>query len=324
MPSYTAPVSRSIQRMKELLFQPFDFEKWLVLGFTAWLAGILDGGGTSGSSNVSGPIFPGSEEGEASWPESREELFEKMRPALEQFQENLHWILPLTIAVTLLLVALGLVLLWISSRAKFMFLDNVVHNRAWVERPWRAFRAQGNSLFVWRLWFGILTSVIFLLWSVASGWLLVFRLDPTQPDAVWWWSLGGVVMVATGFGLLLAYILMLLEDVVIPIMYRERTGTSPAWSRALSLHWSSFPALPLFFLWKILLGFGASLIILTVVLGTCCIAGFILAIPYLGAVLLLPVTVFFRALGPEFIQQFGAGYQIWDGPAPPPPPPAGP
>jgi len=36
----------------------------------------------------------------------------------------------------------------LRSRGKFMFLDNVVHDRAEVSQPWQDFRRLGNSLFL--------------------------------------------------------------------------------------------------------------------------------------------------------------------------------
>ena len=49
-----------------------------------------------------------------------------------------------------------------------------------------------------------------------------------------------------------------------------------------------------------------------------------MALPYIGAVLILPVTTFFRLLGPEFLRQFGEDYDIFPKPPAPPAPVAGP
>ena len=42
-----------------------------------------------------------------------------------------------------------------------MFLDNVVHDRVEIARPWREYQKEGNSLFVWRLLFGLFTFAVF-------------------------------------------------------------------------------------------------------------------------------------------------------------------
>jgi len=43
--AFFEPLNRAWERMKHILFQPFDLAKWLVLGFSAWLAGLADGAG---------------------------------------------------------------------------------------------------------------------------------------------------------------------------------------------------------------------------------------------------------------------------------------
>ena len=43
---------------------------------------------------------------------------------------------------------------------------------------------------------------------------------------------------------------------------------------------------------------------------TCCIGWLLLAIPYIGAVVMLPIYVTFRSLDLEFLGQFGAEYTL--------------
>ena len=40
--AYFAPFARSWNRMIKMLFKPFQINKWFALGFTAFLAGLLD------------------------------------------------------------------------------------------------------------------------------------------------------------------------------------------------------------------------------------------------------------------------------------------
>ncbi len=44
---------------------------------------------------------------------------------------------------------------------------------------------------------------------------------------------------------------------------------------------------------------------------TCCIGFMFLLIPYIGSVILLPVSVMFRAFSLEFLQQFGETFKIF-------------
>jgi hypothetical protein len=39
--AYFEPLSRAWQRMKQALFNPFNLNKWFIIGFNAFLAGLL-------------------------------------------------------------------------------------------------------------------------------------------------------------------------------------------------------------------------------------------------------------------------------------------
>lgn len=54
-------------------------------------------------------------------------------------------------------------------------------------------------------------------------------------------------------------------------------------------------------------------VISVIVLGlaTCCIGFLFLIIPYIGSVIMLPVSVTFRAFSVEFLEQFGGEYKIF-------------
>ena len=105
-------------------------------------------------------------------------------------------------------------------------------------------------------------------------------------------------------------------------MYRDDVGVLVAWKRFLAL----FGRQPLPFL---VYGF-YSLVLLTLALavvfmfgvGTLTIGFFLLATPYIGSVVLLPLEVTARALGPEFLAQFGREYAALGAPVAPMAPPA--
>ena len=199
-----------------------------------------------------------------------------------------------------------------------MFLDNVVHNRAKVALPWREYRAEGNSLFRWVICFHFISGAILLALLAGTGYSLFFKFSAAETFTA---SMVGIAVSAgVGFGILLliiGYIWTLLVHFVVPQMYQHRITASEAWQKILQLQRERAGALMVFFLLNILLGLLSGLIVLALALGTCCLALIPLAIPYLGAVLLLPITVFFCALGPEFARQFGREFDIWSESAPP-------
>ena len=289
--------------MKQILFNPFDIGKWFVIGFTAWLATLASGasqgtGGTGGAGDTDDP-----------------QIQEGLSEAKDWVMENLEWIVGVGVIVASIIVVVMIVLTWVQSRGKFMLLDNVVNNRALVGQPWKEFRSEGNSLFLWSLAFSLIAFFVFGGAIGGLGWLIYLQLDAN--DFVWTGPLIGYGAGFVGFVFLLgvgfAYIARLLEDFVVPLMYQRRLKTIDAWRVFLSLHSQNVGSFIAYFLWMMLLGFAWSIVIFAFVLLTCCIGGILLAIPYLGTVLLLPMLVFLRALGPTFLGQFGDDFNLWKG-----------
>jgi hypothetical protein len=300
---YLNPLSRGWERMKKALFKPFDLKKWFVVGFTAFLAGLTDFGGGGRSSLGKRDHF------------DMDSLMEFPRTAREWLADNPGWT-ALILVAGVLIVVLVIVCTWLSSRGKFMFLDNVVHDRALVAAPWHEYRAEGNSLFLWRLVFGFAVLAVVLFAFVASFLSLYARYQEYgESEAL----IGPIVLMALGFLALMALlglVWLFLTDFVVPIMYRHRVSAMRAWSVFLRL----LSAYPLQFagysLLVLLLLFILVLIIVVGGLATCCIGFLILAIPYINQVLLLPISTTWRAFSVEFLEQFGPEYQIFPRSAP--------
>ncbi len=294
-----APTSRSWAGMRRVLFQPFDIKKWFVLGFTAWLAQLLENSGSPGSANSNNSSS-------------------NQTNANEQFHELLDWIkanieLVITVAsiVAIMGLAITVALIWVRSRGKLMFLDNVLYNRALVKQPWAQYRELGNSLFRWNLVFGAVVLVGILIFGGAAGWFIFSQIQAN----IW---TGGSTLIVVGIGLVmfavalvLAYISVLLEDFVVPVMYKHGLSTNDAWRKFLPIHRQALGWFILYALWKLLLGLGVVVAIVLIGIATCCIGFIPLIIPYLGVIILLPVYVFFRFLGPEFLRQFGRENDLW-------------
>jgi hypothetical protein len=64
-------------------------------------------------------------------------------------------------------------------------------------------------------------------------------------------------------------------------------------------------------------------LVIFAVLLTCCIAGCLMALPYLGTVLFLPVLIFQRSYALYYLAQYGPQYDVFPVPpaSEPPPPP---
>lgn len=277
--SYVAPLQQSWSRMVRMLFRPFRIEFWLKLGFAAFLseglAHLSHGGGGSRWSTHG---------------RHGEQIPDAARGAAEFL---LHPVWAVVIILILVFVALAaLVFMWVCSRGKFIFLDDVLHERTAIVEPWRRFARQGNSLFAFWLVLTIVSvcAVIGItlpllpavLSAVASGaaWQAVTAI------AVSWW-----VAAMVPLGLIIAYAHLFLFHFVVPIMYRDGSGVLAAWRRFLPLLRSHlFPFFAFGFLFLILqIAVGVAIVV--VGFSTCCVGFVLMSIPYVSSVVLLPVDV---------------------------------
>jgi hypothetical protein len=66
-----------------------------------------------------------------------------------------------------------------------------------------------------------------------------------------------------------------------------------------------------YLLFQIVLALAVVALVLIAVLVTCCIAGCLLILPYLGTVLLLPVLVFSRSYSLYYLGQYANQYNVF-------------
>ena len=298
--AYIAPLERGLSRMKQALFSHFDLGKWFTLGFTVFLADIINthnggGGGNSGArERMHGDL---------------DEIRDIPGMVIDWFADNPVW-LAVCVFGLIIIIAITLTLTWLSSRGKFMFLYNVANDESKVSKPWSVYGREANSLFLWRVAFGLI-SLIPVAVLIGFGFHVAFKIwDAYCPTAM---TIFGIVSLAA-LGLVLfatiAFIELFLNDFVVPIMYRERVPVTDAWRRFLSL-FSRHPwhfilyGLVVFFLHLMV-----SVCLFVVGLFTCCIGLIILAIPYIGSVITLPIAYTYRAFSLEYLEQFGPEYKI--------------
>ena len=305
--------------VKRLLFQPFDLSKWIILGFCAWLAGLGESGGGGGGfnwGNGGSHNFNGTDTGE--------QLRHFCHQASDYVNANLYWIVPVAIMVVLVVLTLWLLILWLSSRGKFMFLHCVALNTAEVEVPWTKFARPANSLFRFRLVLGLLGMLLMLPTLVIILVAILRMVQHGRPDLV-------DVMLALGLGLIflllaLGFALLhkFLVDFVVPIMFLRSGKCLAAWREFGALLAANFEKFVVYLLFQFVLNLAIGAIVLMAILLTCCLAGCLMLLPFVGTVLLLPVLVFKRAYSLYYLAQFGPQYDVFPTPAGPPPLPASP
>jgi hypothetical protein len=102
-------------------------------------------------------------------------------------------------------------------------------------------------------------------------------------------------------------------------MYLRGGGCLAAWREFGTLLAENFWKFALYVVFLLLLNMVIAALVLLVILVTCCIAGCLMALPFVGTVLLLPVLIFQRAYPLDYLAQYGAQYDVFP-PAPVPPP----
>ncbi|MCK3684626.1 hypothetical protein [Maribellus sp. YY47] len=297
--SYSRPLSLGFQRMKKALFQPFDLNKWLRIGFTAWLAGLADCEGGSSGSHHSYKYDSN----------NLDELFNFPQTAGDWISTHPLWANLILVGILLLIVLIS-VFIWVSSRGKFMFLHNVAQNKSDVSYPWHEYRNEGNSLFLFEFFFGWLSVGLFgffLFYCFTSAKELYYG-DYTNPAI--FMAVGQMVLLLIAYLLTIGFTALFLKDFVVPIMYKNRIGVLQAWGKFLALFGQRFFAFIGYGLFIFILSFGVGIAVIFLALITCCIALFLLAIPYIGTVILLPVSYTYRALSLEFLAQFGPDFNV--------------
>jgi hypothetical protein len=230
---------------------------------------------------------------------------------------NLAWLLPLAVTLVFIALAVGVLFLWLSSRGRFMFLHCVVLDKAEISEPWKRFAREANSLFWFRLVVGLIGLCLVVPLLVLAGVTVYQMLSRNTP-----WILSVGQLVGAGFVVLgLAIVLMLVEklttDFVVPIMFLRSTGCIAAWRELLGLMSTNAGRFVLFLLFQIVLGVVIGALVLGIVLATCCVAGCLLLIPFLGTVVLLPILVFKRSYSLHYLAQYGGTYDVFPPPAPP-------
>ncbi len=297
---YIEPLSRAISRMRKALFNPLDIKKWFVVGFTAFLAGLGDVG------------FSG-------WMSFRHSSKFKLEEVLYFPQRAWEWIIShpgvaiLVATLTFLAFIFGIIISWLSARGKFMFLDNVVRDQSRIVVPWYEYRKEGNSFFLFSLVWGfiILAIMVAYLFICFLNFQALYANSGNSKALIFPAVLAGLGFVA--LSIISIFIYILLRDFVVPIMYRDRIATWQAIQKFFPLFLPNFfyflgYALFLLCLWLLIL---AGIIIAGCV--TCCIGFVIVILPYINAVVLLPLSYAFRSFSVEFLEQFGPDYIIFPG-----------
>jgi hypothetical protein len=214
------------------------------------------------------------------------------------------WLVVAVIVFALLFFAFVIALTWLKARGNFIFTDCIVRNQAAIAGPWREYRKEGNSYFLFLLvvMFSILLLAgLILAIAFGLGWLKQ-NVGETASIA----SIGLIVFLFV-FWVSIVIFVSIASYFMLPVMYRRRCRAVEAFRDVSLLIIHHIGSFFLFCLFGIVLILAVLMIGVIVTCATCCLA----ALPYIGTVILLPVFVCLHAFALVFLRQFGPDYDVW-------------
>ncbi|MES0447167.1 MAG: hypothetical protein ABUJ92_11530 [Desulfobacterales bacterium] len=295
--SVIEPIGPAFEKVKTILFSPFDLRKWFVIGFCAWLAFLGSGGGNGGGGRGGGPP----------------DVHEGFGQAKVFVLENLGWIIPVALIGVMLIIVLWLVSTWLSSRGRFMFLHCVAENKAEVKVPWAKFRQHANSLFLFRIVLGLIGFAVIGLPCLLAVGLIAITIANNGSVAAAVLGIVVIVLMIVAISIVFALIGKFTMDFVVPIMFLRTTSCTAGWREFLTILSVNKVRFVLYILFQIVIAIAIGAIFsIGFCIGCClCCVSLLLLIPYIGTVILLPVLVFKRAYSLLYLGQFGPEFDVF-------------
>jgi hypothetical protein len=225
-PSAVEAIMPAIEHMRKVLFSPFNWRKWAALAFIALLAGMMGNGG-SGGGNVPGDFDGGAIDARVE---------EAGRQAVEWIQSHLAETILAGVALFLFWLAFVVLMLYISSVFRFIFVDSVISDQIQIRRQWRENRAEGAAFTWWRVGFFFVALLGFAVLVGLPGGVCAFMIvQAIRTSGAGAPIAGAIISGLLAFALFFVWVFAtalinaMTRDFVVPIMYLRRIGTMDAW-----------------------------------------------------------------------------------------------
>lgn len=307
----------SWQRMKDILFHPFNLGKWFTLGFCAWVISLggQNGGGINFSSNLKNYNRASGNSTATFWAHMDQILNGDDGTFVSRTAETFNIppmaiviLVCIVIAIILLTFALIILFTWLRFRFEFIFLDNLVFNRTNITAPWKKFKCYANSVlgYYWLIVAALTIINLFLIVPfLIGGWQWMKRCaaahDFTMPTGG---EIGILIFLPLIFILLnLAFYLwhFFMVNFQIPLMYRKqmlfKESTVLLW-RLINENPKTFAK---FWLFCVLVDIVFFLALSLGSLLTCCLLFILIAIPVVNMTVLMPYLAFKRYFGVDLL-----------------------
>lgn len=204
-------LSRALDDTLQMLFQPFDGQRWFKLTVVC----LFLGGGTPSAAFQW--ILSSRPQGIP--------LADLLAPARLYLSQHL------SLMILAMMLGAGVAIAWLYLRCVFRFVlvDSILKQEVFPGEAWRALRRLGRSYFLWLL--AILAAAAIAL-SVAGVVAFIFLqpssggdTHPRFPSLFLIAGLAAVVLVGLGVALFIT----LTDDLAVPLMYAERVSFPAAW-----------------------------------------------------------------------------------------------
>ena len=311
-------ITKSIERTKLILFQPFSIKKWLKLLFIALLAGAIGGGSGGNGSSMRGKkseaAYKDYADSEYDAETSQKEYYGSDNPYRKQtgqarddfrsdssrtssYFHNLKLNYTVMAITAIFVLAVIVLLSWLGARFKFIWFNAIVNNVSFVKEPFGRYEAEGNSLFK----FLIILLFVFLvflgllvLWSYSSAVSAGIFNDEADASFLKIMRVFAVPLLVFGAGIIVFAVLgVCIDHFVVTIMGMDRCLFRPAWENFMNIVRQNRNDFLLYLLVIIGLGIAAGIIVL--VIAAICLLAILIAGGLTFGLLYLLIAVLLKA-----------------------------
>ena len=296
-------LSDAVDHTRRKLF-PFSFGGWITLAFVSLLESCPSGGGGGGGKLDLQDKYP---------------LGTLSDDPIALIQMFFGWVaehIAVVVAAVLLIMVLSVVVVWIRSRAVFVYMDDVVTGRFELVRPWQRNGEHADSYFLLCL---VIQGAAFILVVLALGLSILGLIWASNHEfALGVVLLGAIPLFFITFAAILfgIFVSMALRDFVAPLQVIRNLPAFEAGRLFLDMFFARPWAWLGYAIVKAVVWICVQIVIFILSCLTCCIG----ALPLINEFFFQPIYFTERAWSLRFLSQFGE--DIFGALEPPSPPPA--
>lgn len=270
--SSAAALSSAFDDTLRLLLQPFDTWRWIKFSAVC----ILLGGGTSSAAfNWSLGALPA----EAN-----------IREALDRTREVLShhfWLILLTVGLGL---ALAVTLLYFRAIFRFVLVDSILRGDVHLAAAWGRVQSQAKSYFAWLLGVSAGIATVFSIGAILAYPFLRSLAGPGSHPLAGPIVLAGILIGIVVFGLLFALVVVLTDDLAVPLMFAELLPVSRAWRMLGRMMRKEARGFAMYLVLRLVVSIVVGLIVLFLLFPV--LVGFFSGVAIVGALVILTLHLF--------------------------------